>query len=67
MVAVSNGGWMIVTLAVAVQEFASVTNTEYVPAVKPLATAVNVLLLHLYVYGAVPPAGVTVALPSFPP
>ena len=33
----SCGGWVIVTVAVAVQKLASVTVTVYEPAVKPVA------------------------------
>jgi hypothetical protein len=50
----------MVTLTVVVQFLASVTVNVFNPAVKPVCDGV-------IVYGAVPPDGVTVALPSLPP
>jgi hypothetical protein len=57
------------TLVTAVQPFASVTVTKYVPAVRPEAVAPVWAgdVLQLYVYGAVPPLAVTVAAPLMPP
>ena len=48
-------GWVIVTLVCAVQPFASVTVTEYVPATRFVGSSCVVLLLQAYVYGEVPP------------
>ena len=58
-------GCVIVTDAVVVQLLTSVTVTVYVPAARLDAPAVVVtgVVFHEYVYGAVPPAGVTVAAP----
>ena len=58
---------VIVALAVAVHPLASVTVTLYVPAASALRFCVVAPLLHKYVYGAVPPLAVTVAVPSVPP
>jgi hypothetical protein len=61
-------GCVIVTDAVALQPALSVTVTLYVPAVKLFAVAPELPEGdHAYVYGVVPPDGVTVALPLFPP
>jgi hypothetical protein len=61
-------GWVMVNERVAVQPFASVTVTVYAPATKPEAVAaVPPDGAHEYVYGLVPPAGVTVAEPLLPP
>ena len=48
---------MIVALAVTVQPAASVTVNVYDPGARPVAVAFVVVLLQLYVYGDVPPAG----------
>jgi hypothetical protein len=62
------GGCVMVTVALATQEFASVTVTVYDPATSAVPVApVPPLGDHAYVYGEVPPAGVTVALPLLPP
>ena len=50
--------------SVVVQPFASVTSTEYGPAVSPVIVAVVSPLLHKYVYGEVPLLAVTVADPK---
>ena len=52
---------------VVIQSLASVTVTVCVPAFKAVAIADDSLLSHKYVNGAVPPIGVTVALPSDKP
>ena len=49
---------MIVALVVAVQPFASVTTTLYVPAAKFCGSCTVALFDHKYVYGAVPPVDV---------
>ena len=55
------------TVDTAVQPPASVTITVYVPADKPVAVAVAAAEGdQLYVYGAVPPLPVAVAVPSLP-
>ena len=51
-------GCIIVTVVVAVHPFASVTVTVYAPAANPVGSSSVVLLLHAYVYGAVPPVTV---------
>jgi hypothetical protein len=67
-VAVITGGCVIVAVAVAVHPFASVTVTVYEPAMSVFAVApVPPDGAHAYVYGAVPPATVTVAEPLLPP
>ena len=58
--AVSALGWDMVTLAVAVQLFASVTVTLYVPALTPVRFWVLAEGVQLYVYGVVPPLTVFV-------
>ena len=50
--------WVIVALVWAVQPFASVTVTEYVPAARLAGSSWVVLLLQAYVYGEVPPVTV---------
>jgi hypothetical protein len=60
-------GSVMVTLDVLVQELASDTVTVYVPANSPLAIAVVDELLHVKVYGAVPPVPLAVADPLLPP
>jgi len=67
--AVKSPGSVIVTIAVAVQEFASVTVTVYVAAAKPVFVAAVGLVPapQAYVYGARPPVGATLAVPSVPP
>jgi hypothetical protein len=64
----ATAGSVIVTVAVLVQFLASVTVTVYGPAAKPVAVAVVAVLGddHAYVYGAVPPAALTVAEPVVP-
>ncbi len=57
-------GWVMVTDAVEVQEWASVTVTVYDPAVKPVALELVCPSLHAYVYGVVPPVAEAEALPS---
>jgi hypothetical protein len=61
----ATAGSVIVTVAVLVHNFASVTVTVYGPAAKPVAVAVVAVLGddHAYEYGAVPPAALTVAEP----
>jgi hypothetical protein len=54
---------VMVTVAVALHVLASFTVTLYVPTVKPLAVAVVLPLLQLYVYGWVPYFTPTLALP----
>jgi len=49
------------------QELASVTVKVYVPAAKFVGLLVVLLLLHKYVYGAVPPEAPRVAVPSLFP
>ena len=56
-------GCVIVTVALAVQPFASVTTTVYVPAASAVAVASPCPLLQAKVYGAVPPAADAVAPP----
>ena len=60
-------GWVIVTLVWAVQPFASVTVTEYVPAARFVGSSWVVLLLHAYVYGEVPPVAVRLMDPVLLP
>ena len=60
-------GSVIVALMVAVQLFASVTTTLYVPAAKLLMSCVSEPLLHKYVYKGVPPVGVKLMLPVLLP
>ena len=60
-------GWSTVAVAVAVQSFASVTVTLYTAAGSPVMVDVVAPLLHKYVYGAVPPDALAVAVPLFPP
>ena len=55
-----------VVIVTAVQLFASVTVTLYVPAAKPVAVKSVLPLSHDTVYGACPPPGTTVAVPSVP-
>jgi hypothetical protein len=67
-VALSGGGCVMVTLAVATQPLLSVTVTVYVPADKPEAVApVPPDGAHEYVYVPDPPVAVTVAEPLLPP
>ena len=62
-----NCGWVIVTLSVTVHPFASVTTTVYVPDAIFVKSWLTALLLHKYVYGAVPPLTVKSILPvAFP-
>ena len=49
------------------QLFSSVTVTVYVPGVSPVMIAVVSPLLQLKEYGAVPPLGAELAVPSFAP
>ena len=49
--------------AVALQPFASVTVSEYEPAVSPERFDVVAPLLHVYVNGLVPPVTLDVAVP----
>ena len=56
-------GWVIVTVVWAIQPFASVTVTVYVPAAKFVGSSCVVLLLQAYVYGAVPPVTVRLIEP----
>ena len=56
-------GCVIVTLVVAVQPLASVTNTLYVPATRFCGSCNVEVFDQEYVYGAVPPAGVKLMLP----
>ncbi len=46
-----------------VHPFASVTVTVYVPDANPVGSSWVVLLLHAYVYGAVPPVTVRLTEP----
>jgi len=63
----SGGGSATVTGTVLLQPFASVTVTEYVPAVRPVAVALFPPVgLHKYEYGPVPLATVMDAVPSLP-
>ena len=60
----------MVTVAIAVQLLASVTVTVYIPAVNPVAVAEVCcmgMVFNKKVKPPVPPALVTVAVPSFPP
>jgi hypothetical protein len=67
-VAVNAVGCVTVVVADEVQPFASVTITVYVPAESPVALdPFPPLGDHAYVYGVVPPVGVTVAEPVLPP
>src|SRR5690242_6591897 len=59
-VAERTGGSVIVTSTVVVQPLASVTVKVYEPAVNPVCDGVML-------YGAVPPVGVTITLPSAAP
>ena len=61
------GGHATVVLQVVVQPLASVTLTLYGPIAKLLRLAVVAPLLHKYVYGAVPPVAVTLAVPVVVP
>ena len=68
MVAVNKGGCVIVTVAVAEHPVASFTVTVYVPALRPVPIAfVPPVGAHDYVYGAVPPVALAVAVPVEPP
>ena len=58
---------MITTVATAVQPFASVAVTLYVPAAKPVAIAAVWPLFHRYVIMPVPPVPAAVAEPFAPP
>lgn len=58
---------MMVTAAVDVQLFASLTVTVYVPATRFVEVTVVCPFDHVYVYEGVPPDGVTVAEPLLPP
>jgi Ni,Fe-hydrogenase III component G len=60
-------GCVIVALVVAVQRFASVTVTVYVPATTPDKSCELAPLLQLYVYPAVPPLTVKSIAPVDPP
>src|SRR6478736_2686683 len=62
-------GSVMVTVAVVVHPPASVTVTVYVPAARFVAVAVvcTGMVFQLYVSGAVPTVGVTVADPVAPP
>lgn len=60
-------GWVMTTLAVVVQELASVTVTVYVPAVNADFVADVPPPVQLYVYDVVPPVTVAVADPVEPP
>ncbi len=53
----------MVVLACAVQPFASVTTTLYVPATRFCGSCNVEVFDHRYAYGAVPPAGVKLMLP----
>ena len=53
----------MVQVPVQVQPFASVMVTVNVPEARLLMVCVVELLLHLYLYTGVPPAGLAVALP----
>jgi hypothetical protein len=65
--AVKKEGCVKVIESIAVQPFASVTVTVYVPDARFKADAPVAPLFHKYVYGAVPPFGVAVAVPfAFP-
>ena len=57
MLAFSNAGCVMVTIAVSAQPLASVTVAIYVPAARLLAEAVVCagVVFQLYVYGVVPP------------
>ena len=59
-------GCVAVNDAVSVHPFASVTVTEYVPAVRLLILEFVPELLHEYVYGDTPPPAVTEADPLVP-
>ena len=64
-------GSLTTELHVAIQAFASVTVTLYVPLYKPESVALVDVKpfgpVQQYVYAGVPPAGVTLAVPSLPP
>ena len=66
-VVVSAAGSVMVTLAVAVQPFASVTVSEYVPGPNPTIVGSGAPVLHAYVYKVVPPETVAVAVPFAAP
>jgi hypothetical protein len=60
-------GCVIVTNLVAVQPFASVTVTLYVPATRPVRSCVVAPFDQAYAYGAVPPVTVRSIDPVAPP
>ena len=60
-------GWLMVAVAVAVQPSASMTVTLIGPAGKFWAVWVVAPLDQFHEIGAVPPVGVAVAVPLFPP
>jgi hypothetical protein len=65
--AANTAGSVMVIELLSVHPFASVIVTEYVPAATPVILAVVAALLHIYVYGMVPPVPVTVPPPSARP
>lgn len=60
-------GCETVVLFTTEQPFESVTETLYVPAVNPEMEEAVEVVFHKYVYPAVPPEGLTLAVPLFPP
>jgi hypothetical protein len=66
-VAERTAGCVNVTVLTNVHPLASVIVTVYVLALSPVAVVVVCALLHKYVYGDVPPLGVTVAVPLLGP
>lgn len=60
-------GWVMVKVRVAVHALASVTVTVWFPAAKPVLLAEVPPPDQLYVYGLVPPEGLTLAAPVVPP
>jgi Na+/H+-translocating membrane pyrophosphatase len=56
---------VIITVVAAIQLFESVTVAVYGPAISPVAVAAvcTGVVLHVNVYGPVPPAGIAVAEP----
>ena len=68
MEAVTGGACVTVNVCVPVQPLASVTVTVYVPAARPVGFAVVPTFgFQAYVYGPVPPEGVTAIAPLFAP